>query len=174
MRAESPQHRIRQQNLIPRISQFEHVKNLGYYIGHNFGHDNEFLYRTLFTLNIIAFLIHTILHFNDCKYQLIRDKLPIRNTFSHNIHALTLYTYFDNCDNCWNLLCCELSALICYLYYYPGLRRRVAPPYPGLVCNRTSSFQSVINLIFSYYSDYIINDKYGLLELTTCLDCKVT
>lgn len=72
------------------------LKTKGYHLNHNFGHGKEFLSQTLFTLNIIAFLLHTILHMSDQRYKLVRDKLSKRKTFFDDIRALTRYMYFDN------------------------------------------------------------------------------
>jgi hypothetical protein len=72
------------------------LKTKGYNLSHNFGHGKQFLSQNLATLNLIAFLLHTILHFNDQAYQLIRDKLPTRKTFFDDIRALTRYMYFTD------------------------------------------------------------------------------
>lgn len=72
------------------------LKTKGYNLSHNFGHGNQFLSQNLFALNLMAFLLHTILHLNDQAYQLIRDKLPTRKTFFDDIRALTRYMYFPN------------------------------------------------------------------------------
>jgi hypothetical protein len=36
------------------------LKNHGYHLAHNFGHGKEHLATTLLTLNLLAFLLHTI------------------------------------------------------------------------------------------------------------------
>lgn len=72
------------------------LKTKGYHLNHNFGHGKQYLSQTLLTLNLIAFLLHTILHLNDKAYQLIRDKLPTRKTFFNDIRALTRYMYFED------------------------------------------------------------------------------
>jgi len=70
------------------------LKTKGYHLEHNFGHGKEFLSQTLLTLNILAFLLHSLLQFNDKAYQLIRDKLPRRKDFFNDIRALTRYMHF--------------------------------------------------------------------------------
>ena len=72
------------------------LKTKGYHLEHNFGHGKQFLSQNLFTLNLLAFFLHTALHFNDHAYKLIRDKLPTRKTFFDDIRALTRYMYFQN------------------------------------------------------------------------------
>ena len=52
----------------------------------------------LLTLNLLAFLFHTVLEIMDDKYKLIRDNLPTRQTFFDDIRALTRYSYFDSWD----------------------------------------------------------------------------
>lgn len=76
------------------------LKTKGYHLAHNFGHGEEFLSQLLLTMNLLAFLYHTVLHLVDRAYQLIRDKLPTRKTFFDDLRALTRYMYFDN----WNKL----------------------------------------------------------------------
>ena len=72
------------------------LKTKGYHLSHNFGHGKQFLSQTLFTLNLIAFLMHTLLHLHDQEYKMIRDKLPTRKTFFDDIRALTRYMYFSD------------------------------------------------------------------------------
>ena len=76
------------------------LKTKGYHLSHNFGHGKRHLSTLLATLNLLAFLFHTVLDMTDSKYQLIRQKLPTRQTFFDDIRALTRYIYFDN----WNSL----------------------------------------------------------------------
>ena len=75
------------------------LKTRGYHLEHNFGHGSKNLTATLLTLNILAFLFHTVLDLMDEKYQLIREKLP-RKTFFDDIRALTRYICFED----WNSL----------------------------------------------------------------------
>jgi len=76
------------------------LKTKGYNLSHNFGHGDQYLSQMLLTMNLLAFLYHTVLHFVDAAYQLIRAKLPSRKTFFDDLRALTRYMYFDN----WNQL----------------------------------------------------------------------
>jgi len=74
------------------------LKNRGYHLEHNFGHGNKYLSQLMPTLNLLAFLFHTVLEMIDEKYGLIRSDLPTRQTFFDDIRALTRYIYFENWD----------------------------------------------------------------------------
>ena len=74
------------------------LKNHGYNLAHNFGHGKKYLAQHLLTLNLLAFLFHTVLSIMDEKYQLLREQLPTRKVFFEHIKALTTYMYFDNWD----------------------------------------------------------------------------
>lgn len=75
------------------------LKTKGYHLEHNFGHGKKYLSSLLLTLNILAFLFHTVLGMMDDKYQLVRDNLPTRQTFFDDIRALTRYICFDSWDH---------------------------------------------------------------------------
>jgi len=76
------------------------LKNNGYNLSHNFGHGKQFLSMTLLSLNLLAFLVHTVLDLVDQKYIAIRRDLSSRKTFFDDIRALTKYIHFDS----WNHL----------------------------------------------------------------------
>ena len=75
------------------------LKTKGYHLEHNFGHGKKHMSSLLLTLNLLAFLFHTVLEIMDKKYKLIRDELPTRKTFFDDIRALTKYMYFENWDS---------------------------------------------------------------------------
>jgi hypothetical protein len=50
------------------------------------------------SLNLLAFLFHTVLNIMDSKYKELREKLPTRKIFFEHIKALTIYLYFNNWD----------------------------------------------------------------------------
>ena len=52
----------------------------------------------MLTLNLLAFLFHTVLEMVDEKYEQLRGELPTRQTFFDDIRALTRYFYFKNWD----------------------------------------------------------------------------
>jgi len=71
------------------------LKTKGYHLEHNFGHGKQYLSNLLLTLNLLAFLFHTVLEIFDQRYRLIRHTLSRRDTFFHDIRALTRYICFD-------------------------------------------------------------------------------
>jgi len=72
------------------------LKTKGYHLEHNFGHGEQYLAMTLFTLNVLAFLLHTALHLTDEVYKRIREELGRRDTFFNDVRALTRYLLFDS------------------------------------------------------------------------------
>lgn len=72
------------------------LKNHGYHLAHNFGHGDQHLASTLLSLNLLAFLLHTIAHLADETYQLLRQALGARRTFFEDIRALMRYLIFDS------------------------------------------------------------------------------
>ena len=72
------------------------LKNQGYHFEHNFGHGEEYLANFLATLNLLAFLLHTLLDLLDEQYQLLRKELVTRVDFFNDIRALLRYMVFDN------------------------------------------------------------------------------
>ena len=75
------------------------LKTKGYNLEHNYGHGDENLSTLLATLNILAFLIHTLMEFTDEKYRLLRAELPTRKTFFDDVRALTRYMCFGSWNN---------------------------------------------------------------------------
>jgi hypothetical protein len=75
------------------------LKNRGYHLEHNFGHGHNYLSMVLLTLNLLAFLFHTVLALGDDKYQCLRQALAVRQTFFNDLRTLTRYLYFDSWDH---------------------------------------------------------------------------
>jgi len=75
------------------------LKNQGYHFEHNFGHGEEHLANFLATLNLLAFLLHTLLDLLDEKYQLLRKELVTRVDFFNDLRALLRYMVFDSWDD---------------------------------------------------------------------------
>ena len=65
------------------------LKNYGYHLEHNFGHGQQYLALVLVMLNLLAFLFHTTLDPRDEAYRLVRIELAARQTFFHDVQALT-------------------------------------------------------------------------------------
>ncbi len=74
------------------------LKTKGYHLEHNFGHGKKHLSSLLLTVNLLAFLFHTVLEMMDTKYKQIREDLPTRKTFFDDLRALTRYICFDSWD----------------------------------------------------------------------------
>jgi hypothetical protein len=72
------------------------LKTKGYHFEHNFGHGQHHLAALLASLNILAYLVHTLLEWFDIRYRLLRQKLVKRKTFFDDIRALTTYMSFDS------------------------------------------------------------------------------
>jgi hypothetical protein len=75
------------------------LKTKGYHLDHNFGHGKEHLANTLASLNILAFLTHTVLELTERHYRLIRDRLGSRREFFLHLHVLTVYRLFRSWEN---------------------------------------------------------------------------
>ena len=65
------------------------LKTKGYHLEHNFGHGQQYLSAFLLSLNLLAFLFHTVLEWSDDQYALLRRVLARRQTFFEDIRALT-------------------------------------------------------------------------------------
>jgi hypothetical protein len=72
------------------------LKTKGYHLEHNFGHGKQYLASFLLTLNLLAFLVHSVLEIGDEQYRLLRQALGARKTFFNDMRALTRYLYFDS------------------------------------------------------------------------------
>jgi len=72
------------------------LKTKGYHIAHNFGHGKKYLAAFMLSLNLLAFLFHTVLQWCDDKYALLRQVLGRRQTFFDDIRALTRYMVFES------------------------------------------------------------------------------
>jgi hypothetical protein len=76
------------------------LKTKGYNLDHNFGHGEQHLANVFFSLNILAFLVHTAQHLLNKTYRLLRETLAVRRTFFNDLKALTRYITFES----WDLL----------------------------------------------------------------------
>ena len=72
------------------------LKTKGYHLEHNFGHGQQHLASFLLTLNLLAFLFHTVLHLVDTSYQQIRQQRGTRKGFFQDILTLTKYLLFTH------------------------------------------------------------------------------
>ena len=72
------------------------LKTKGYHLEHNFGHVKQYLSATMLSLNLLAFLFHTVLEWSDAHYALLRKVLARRQTFFEDMRALTRYMAFES------------------------------------------------------------------------------
>jgi hypothetical protein len=72
------------------------LKTKGSHVEHNFGHGQQYLAAIMLSLNLLAFLFHTVLEWSDAKYTLLRQVLARRQTFFDDIRALMRYMVFDS------------------------------------------------------------------------------
>jgi hypothetical protein len=81
----------------------------GYHLEHNFGHGSQFLASLLLSLNLLAFLFHTVLDLVDEKYRLIRQALRTRRKFFQHIETLLCYIQFSSWDELFSFMCKNLQ-----------------------------------------------------------------
>ena len=75
------------------------LKTKGYNLNHNFGHGQNHLANVFFSLNLLAFLVHTAQHLLNKSYRLLRETLAVRRTFFNDLKALTRYMVFDSWES---------------------------------------------------------------------------
>jgi hypothetical protein len=85
------------------------LKQRGYHLEHNFGHGSNYLSSLLLSLNILAFLFHTILDMVDERYRAIRAELVKRTTFFKDLEALLRYFSFDSWDQVLSFMFTQLE-----------------------------------------------------------------
>jgi hypothetical protein len=78
---------------------------------HNFGHGSRFIASFLVTLNLLAFLFHTVLQLVDDQYQLVRQQIGTRKRFFQDLRALTTYFVFDNWLHLFSFMLDEFEPL---------------------------------------------------------------
>jgi hypothetical protein len=70
----------------------------GYHGEHNFGHGDNYLSSFLFTLNLLAFVFHTILELADPTFQnALKRRVTHKNLFQH-LQSITEWMVFDSWD----------------------------------------------------------------------------
>jgi len=65
------------------------LRNYGYHLEHNFNHGKQYLSAVLLSLNLLAFLLHTILDVTDTVYHAVCQKLGTHTTFFNDLRTLT-------------------------------------------------------------------------------------
>lgn len=74
------------------------LKTKGYNLEHNFGHGKANLSETLATLNMLAFLFHTVLDMRDVRYKLLRTTRGRRTRFFQELGTIACYWQHTNWD----------------------------------------------------------------------------
>ena len=77
------------------------LKTKGYHLAHKFGHGQQFLASLLLSLNLLAFLFHTVFDLVDAQYRAIRRVLGSRRTFFQDLETLLRYVPFDDWAAVW-------------------------------------------------------------------------
>lgn len=75
------------------------LKTKSYHIEHNFGHGNQYLAALLLSLNLLAFLFHTVADLVNEHYRAVRQALGRRQTFFQDLEALLRYVSFDSWED---------------------------------------------------------------------------
>ena len=116
------------------------LKTKGYHFEHNFGHGKKHLCTLLAAMNILAFLLHSVLELEDHDYQMVREALGARKTFFEHVKTLTTYLCFATWGTLMHFM---MRGLEIGPYARPddpgrtkkGLRRRrPVKPAKGLPC----------------------------------------
>jgi len=81
------------------------LKTKSYHLEHNFGHGSQHLSSVLLSLNLLAFLFHTVMGLVDEKYRLLRQVLRKRQTFFQDVETLLRYFLFDSWDDLFVFMC---------------------------------------------------------------------
>jgi hypothetical protein len=81
------------------------LKTKGYHLEHNFGHGSQYLASLLLSLNLLAFLFHTVMDLVDKKYRLLRTTLRTRRKFFQHLETLLCYLQFSSWDELFSFMC---------------------------------------------------------------------
>ena len=80
------------------------LKTKGYHLEHNFGHGQQSLAAVLLSLNVLAFLFHSVFDLVDDQYRAIRAALGPRRTFFQDLETLLRYFPFDDWAALWTFM----------------------------------------------------------------------
>jgi hypothetical protein len=62
-------------------------------------------------LNLLAFLVHTVLTLTSVKYQRLRHELGARRTFFDDLRTLTRYLFFPSWEHLLDFMLTQLELL---------------------------------------------------------------
>jgi len=75
------------------------LKNHGYHLAHNYGHGHQHLTSVLIVLNVLAFLLHTVMDLTSEKYRQLRQELGARMMFFDDVRTLLRDLQFANWED---------------------------------------------------------------------------
>lgn len=87
------------------------LKNHGYNLEHNFGHGENHLCELLLSLNLLAFLFHTVLDLVNYTYQKIRELLVTRTSLFNDIRTLLKFLWFKDWSDFFSFILREYIPL---------------------------------------------------------------
>jgi hypothetical protein len=87
------------------------LKTKGYHLKHNFGHGDHSLANFLVTLNLLAFLFHTLLDLLDEQYRTLRKHIVTRIDFFNDLRALLRYMLFDDWNHLMRFMLIQLEII---------------------------------------------------------------
>lgn len=85
------------------------LKTQGYHLEHNFGHGKKHLASILATMNLLAFLFHTMLEYMNKNYQLLREIIGARKHFFNDIRTLLKMFCFKSFDTLMDFMIAGLK-----------------------------------------------------------------
>jgi hypothetical protein len=85
------------------------LKNRGYHLEHNFGHGKQYLSSILIALNLLAFLLHTVLWLTEPAAQAIRVELGNLQTFWTDVRTLTRYFHYPSWSALFTFMATQLE-----------------------------------------------------------------
>ncbi len=91
------------------------LKMQGYHLEHNFGHGKKHLASLLASMNILAFLFHTMLEFMNGKYKMLRKVFGARKRLFESIRVLLIYHPYMHFESLMDFM-------------LEGLKKPYAPP----------------------------------------------
>ncbi len=80
------------------------LKNHGYNLEHNFGHGQNNLCEILLSLNLLAFLFHSVLDFANFTYKKVRELLVSRRSFFNDVRTLLKYFWFASWQDLFDFI----------------------------------------------------------------------
>jgi hypothetical protein len=86
------------------------LKDQGYNLEHNYGHGKEHLSEVFFLLNILAFMVHSILDFTSVLWQKARKVAGRRDTFFVYLNAYLRIQIFETWESLLHFVCQDVPS----------------------------------------------------------------